>query len=58
MASMTIKYKNRVYDVQPGFTPAEQVESLAVAHPELTNAKLIDEGNGRFTVKALTGEKG
>ena len=58
MASMTIKYKNRVYDVQPGFTPADQVESLEIAFPELTNSKLIDEGNGRFTVKALVGEKG
>ena len=58
MASMTIKYKNRVYDVQQGFTPAEQVESLAMVHPELTSAKLISEGNGRYTVKALIGDKG
>ena len=58
MASMTIKYKNRVYQVPAGFTPAEQVESMAVVYPELTNAQLISEGEGKYVVKCLTGEKG
>lgn len=57
-STMTIKYKNKEFPVTEGFTAAEMVESLAVAYPELTNAKIIDDGNGVFTCKALVGEKG
>lgn len=56
--TMTITYQNKEYPVTEGFTAAEMVESMAVAMPELTNAKLIDDGGGKFTVKALTGTNG
>lgn len=53
-----ITFKDKVYDVPEGFTAAEFKDSLASQFPEAATADLIDDGDGKYTLKTTFKQKG
>lgn len=55
---ITVKFEGREYNVPVGFTAEEFVDSLAATNPKAATAKLIKDGEGRYTLKATYQDKG
>lgn len=55
---ITIQFENRTYNVPVGFTAEEFVDSLASTNPKAIGAKLINDGNGKYTLKPQYQDKG
>ena len=55
---ITVTFKGRAYDVPLGFTAEEFCDSLASTNPEAIGAKLIKDGDGRYTLKPVYKDKG
>ena len=58
MPALPYKWKALLTVAMGTMMATMDVSITTIAFPELTNAKLIDEGEGKFSVKALTGENG
>ena len=55
---MQITFKEKVYDVPEGFTAVQFQDSLAAQFPEAATATLIDDGDGKYTLKSVYKSKG
>lgn len=55
---ITLKFEGRTYSVPVGFTVEEFVDSLASTNPKAVGAKLIKDGEGRYTLKPQYQDKG
>lgn len=53
-----IKFQGRDYHVPVGFTAEDFVDSLASTNPKAVGAKLIKDGEGRYTLKPTYQENG
>lgn len=51
MTDMTVTYNKKTYNVPEGFTVEEFVQSLAAINPKAASAKLIKDGEGKYTLK-------
>lgn len=58
MTDITIKFEGREYHVPVGFTAEDFVDSLAATNPKAATAKLIKDGEGRYTLKPQYQDKG
>lgn len=58
MTDLQITFKDKVYPVPAGFTVEEMKDSLASQFPEAATADLIDDGNGKWTLKTTFKQKG
>lgn len=57
-SDIIIKFEGREYNVTPGFTVEEYVDSLAATNPKAATAKLIKDSEGVYTLKPEYKEKG
>jgi len=55
---ITVKFESKTYDVPIGFTAEEFVDSLASTNPKAIGAKLIKDGEGKYTLKPQYQDKG
>jgi hypothetical protein len=55
---ITIRFKNKTYNVPEGYTAEQYAEHLRVAIPEAGNAQLIKDSEGKYTLKAVYFEHG
>ena len=55
---MQITFNKKVYAVPEGFTAVEFKDSLASQFPEAATADLIDDGDGKYTLKTTFKQKG
>lgn len=55
---ITVKFEGREYHVPVGFTAEEFVDSLAATNPKAATAKLIKDGEGRYSLKPTYQDKG
>lgn len=55
---MQITFKDKVYVVPEGFTVEQMKDSLASQFPEAETATLIDDGDGKWTLKTTFKQKG
>jgi hypothetical protein len=55
---MQITWEKKTYDIPEGFTVAEFVDSLASKDPKAATAELIDDGDGKYTLKSVFKPKG
>jgi hypothetical protein len=55
---LSITFKDKVYPIPEGFTAVEFKDSLASQFPEAATADLIDDGEGKYTLKTTFKQKG
>lgn len=55
---IVVKFEGREYHVPVGFTAEEFADSLASSNPKAVGAKLIKDGDGRYTLKPTYRENG
>ena len=55
---LTVKFEGREYNVPAGFTVDEFVDSLSTTNPKAATAKLINDGDGGYTLKPQFQDKG
>ena len=58
MTDMQITFKKKVYEIPEGFSAIEFKDSLASQFPEAATAELIDDGEGKYTLKDTFQQKG
>ena len=58
MTDLQITFKEKVYPVTEGFTVEEFKDVLASQFPEAATADLIDDGEGKWTLKTTYKQKG
>ena len=55
---MTVAFEGKTYNGPVGFTAEEFVDSLAATNPKAATAKLIKDGDGKYTLKPTYQDKG
>lgn len=53
-----VTFEKKEYHVPVGFTVEEFVDSLATTNPKAATAKLIKDGDGKYTLKPVYQDKG